>query len=73
MVDPQENPAECSEVVAYGCKLFVRNMRVDSEGERNVLTVAANISHAGKRFIVESFAESALVCKVVVIGIVPLE
>ena len=73
VVDAQENSAECAQVLSYCDKLFIGNVGVDGESQRNVLTVPSDIAHAGERLAVPVAFQSALVSEIVIVRIIPLE
>ena len=73
VVHSQQQSAEGPKILGYRHKVLVGDIRVDRKGEGNVLSVAADITHTGKRLVICSAAEASLVGKVIVVGIVPLE
>ena len=73
VVDSEHHSAERTEILCNGDKLLIGAVGVNCKCEGNVLTVAADISHAGERLVIGSSADTALVGEVIVIRVVPLE
>ena len=69
----EHHSSECAQVLCNGNKLLVGTLGVNGKGESNVLTVAAHVSHAGKRLVLKISADTALVGEIIIVGIVPLE
>ena len=73
VVDTELHSSVGAEFLRDFNKVVVGEVGVDSHGEDNVLTVAADVLHAGERLAVGGSADAALIGEVVVVGVVPLE
>ena len=73
VVDSQLHTAECRKLLAYLFEMLVRNIRIYRHRKYNVLSVTSYITHTGERLVVGCSADTALICKIVVIGIIPLK
>ena len=73
VVYSEHHSAEAAQILGNGNKVFVRNVRVDSQSEANVLPMTAHVSHTCERLALGISAEAALVGKIIVVGVIPLE
>ena len=71
VVDAQEHSAERFQILADGSQMFVGNVGIDGQRQRNVLSVLPDLTHIVERFAVGIAAQSAFIGEIVVVGIVP--
>ena len=71
MIDAQKYPSECSQILPDSDKMFIRNMGVDSECQRDILTMRADFAHIGERFVIARTVQTALISEIIIIGEIP--
>ena len=73
MIDSQFNASKGFQIICDCNNVIISKRWIHCDRQQDILTMFSDIPHISKRFILSSSIQAALICKIVIIGKIPLK